>query len=344
MKLDVGIALRDEKHPMYNYALQYSQGIAELKEKHGKTIRFVRPGFPKMNLGSDAKGNETSIVEPTPPAMFPLEKVYAHPTRGEEIWSCCLTMPKLLPNGLWSIGNKKGLKITDAINVDIDKQPDLAFYLYYISNFDKGGRLKIDDPQAEIRAKAAKERETLERKSAIWQMLKDEDQLRKMAAAYGVALSATRDPDSLRFDLEAVLEKNDKNKRFDPLLKGTKEFLEEMKVGDNVRLRAFIKQLEDDRKLVYKPDGRYRIGEKLLVQVPQPEIQNRFEWLCSYYNMPNNSDKLQELMRDSVDKEYLDKIKDPKDFTWLAKVMGLTVSFKKSEEVKEAVYNIFSIA
>jgi hypothetical protein len=49
-------------------------------------------------------------------------------------------------------------------------------------------------------------------------------------------------------------------------------------------------------------------------------------------------------MRDAVDKEYLDKIKDPKDFAWLAKVMGLTVSFKKSEEVKEAVYNIFSIA
>ena len=137
IKLDAGIALRDEKHPMYAYALQYTEGIAELKKNHGSVIRFVRPGFPKMNLGSDSKGNETSIVEPTPPAMFPLEKVYAHPTRGEEIWSCCLTMPKLLPNGLWSIGNKKGLKITDAISVDIDKQPDLAFYLYY-----SGGKWK----------------------------------------------------------------------------------------------------------------------------------------------------------------------------------------------------------
>jgi|WetSurSiteA1Bulk_404760.scaffolds.fasta_scaffold21025_2 hypothetical protein len=343
-KLEVGMALRDENDPMHGYAIEYSEGLKALKEKHGQFIKFVRPGYPKINNGADSKGRDAVLVEPDTPAMFPLERAFPHPLRGEEIWSCCLNMPKLLPNGLWSIGNKRSLKINQYINVNIDKQPDLAYYLYYIADFWKrGGRLKIDDPQAEIREKANKERELLERKSAIWQMLKDEDQLRKMAGAYGVPFSSTKDPDSLRFDLEAVLEKNDNTKRFDPNLKGTKEFLEEMKVTDNVRLRYFLKTLEDDKKLVYKPDGRYRVGDKLLMQVPQADIEHRFEYLCSYYAMPNNAGQLKELFVDVIDKAYLDKVKDDKDFVWIAKVMGINTAFQKKEDLKSKVYEAFNI-
>jgi hypothetical protein len=343
-QLEVGLAIRDENHPMHQYALEYTQGLTELREKFGNVIKFIRPGFPKKNRGSDSKGNEVMMNEPTPPALFPLEKSHPHPNRGEEVWSCCLNMPKLLPNGLWSIGNKKSLKIEQFINVDINKQPDLAYYLYYIADFGRGGRLKVDDPQEEIRNKAAKERQLVERKTAIWQMLSDENVLRKMASAYGVPFAATKSPDALRFDLEAQLESNDKNKIKDNSIKGTMEFLEEMKVTDNVRLRAFLQKLIDDNKLVYKQDGRYRLGDKVLMQVPQSEINKRFEYLCSYYNISNNQDKLQELMRDVVNKEFLDGIKDDKDITWLSKVMGINTPFKKKEELRSLVYDAFSIA
>jgi len=339
-------ALRDATHPMHKYAVDYTQGLAELREKFGKRIRFIRPDWPKFNKGADSRGNEVLMKEPTPPAMFPLERSYAHPERGEEIWSCCLNMPQLLPNNLWSIGKKKSIKIEKDITVDIDRQPDLAYYLYYISRFGAGkdSRLKVDDPGAELRAKAEKERLVVARKTAIWQMLPDENILRRMAAAYGVANSAKKSGDQLRFDLEAQLEANDNKKNKDPFLKGTKEFLEEMKVTDAVRLRAFIQGLIDDNKLVYKPDGRYRLGEKAIVQVPQSEINKRVEWLYGYYNMPNNNDKLQELMRDVVDKEYLDSLVDDKDFAWLAKTMGINVAFKKKEDIKSMVYDAFSIA
>lgn len=344
--LDTGTAIRDEKHPMHQYALDYTKGLAELKEKFLKRIKFVRPGWPKTNIGSDSKGNEAKLKEPTPPALFPLEREYVHPLRGSENWSCCLNMPKLLPNGLWSIGNKKSIRIEEFLIVDIDKQPDLAFYLYYISRYginEKGGLLRVYDPQKEIRERAEKERQLVERKTAIWQILKNED-VPRMAAAYGVPGSRTKEPDQLRFDLEAQLETNDKKKKNDLTIKGTREFLEEMKVTDSIRLRAFIKGLEDDKKLVYKPDGRYRLGDKVLMQVPQSEINKRFEYICGYYAIPNNSDKLVELMRDVVDKEYLDNIKDDKDFTWLAKVMGVNTAFKKKEELKSIVYDAFSIA
>ena len=290
-QLTVGIALRDENHEIHSYAVEYTAGMAELRQKFGKVIKFVRPGYPKTNIGTDSRGREAHMLEPTPPAMFPLEKEHVHPLRGKEIWSCCLNTPKLLPNGLWSIGNKRSIKITDFLNVDLDKQPDLAYYLYYIANFERGGRLKLDDPKAEIKAKADKKMREVERTTAIWQMLSDENTLRKMAAAYGVPNSATKEPDQLRFDLEAQLEANDGKKRQDPLIKGTREFLEEMKVTDNVRLRALLQKLIDEKKLVYKPDGRYRLGDKLLMQVPQTEIGRTFEYICGYYSMATNTDK-----------------------------------------------------
>lgn len=346
-KLDVGIAIRDDKHEMHAYAEQYTAGISELKEKFGKVIKFIRPGFPLINKGSDSKGNETNLVEPDRPALFPLEREYVHPLRGSEVWSCCLQMPKLQSNGLYSVGDKKSIRIDEFLIVDIDKQPDLAFYLYYISRYginEKGGLLRVYDPQKEVRERAEKERQLVERKTAIWQMLTDENVLRRMAAAYGVPNSGTKEPDQLRFDLEAQLESNDKKRRNDLTIKGTREFLEEMKVTDSIRLRAFIKGLEDDKKLVYKADGRYRLGDKVLMQVPQSEINKRFEYICGYYAIPNNSDKLVELMRDVVDKEYLDNIKDDKDFTWLSKVMGVNTAFKKREELKSIVYDAFSIA
>jgi hypothetical protein len=346
-KLETGVALRDVNHPLHEYAVDYTEGIKSLKQQYGKTMRYVRPGFPIMNKGADSKGNETMLIEPDRPAMFPLQTVFPHPLRGEETWSCCLDMPKPIGNDQWEMGKKRSIMINRFINIDLDKQPDLAYYLAYIyvADFKKRtNRLRIDDPDKEIREKADQKRLDVERNTAIWQMLKDEDQLRKMASAYGVPMSATKSADALRFDLEATLENNDKNKGRNPQLKGTKEFLEEMKVTDNVRLRAFIKRLEDDKKLVYKPDGRYHLGDKTLVQVPQSDIQNRFEWLCGYYNISNNADKLQELMRDVVDKAYLDKITEDKDFTWLCKVMGISVPFKKKEEIKSMVYDAFSIA
>ena len=343
-QLSVGTALRDESNEMHEYAKEYTAGIAELKQKFGKTVKFVRPGFPKSNRGSDSRGREVNMLEPTPPAMFPLEKEFAHPLRGKEIWSCCLNMPKLLPNGLWSIGNKRSIKITDYLNVNIEKQPDLAYYLYYIANFERGGRLKIDDPKAEVRAKAEKEEAMVDLKFAIWKQLTDEPTLRKLAAAYGVPNSGTEEPAQLRFNLEAKLLNNDIKKRQDPLIRGTREFLEEMKVTDNVRLRALLQKLIDEKKLVYKPDGRYRLGDKLLMQVPQTEIGRTFEYICGYYSMATNADKLQELLRDIVNKEFLDNIVDDKDYVWIGKVMGVNSAFKKKEELKTLVYGAFSIA
>jgi hypothetical protein len=125
------------------------------------------------------------------------------------------------------------------------------------------------------------------------------------------------------------------------MIKGIKDFLGELKVNDAVRLRSFIKVAEDNGLIVFKEDGRYRVGERELCKIPPMEMGHRFEYLCNHLGNSANRAKLQDLLRDVVNKDYLDAIKDEKNFGWLARMMELNTNFKKSEEVKEAVYKCF---
>ena len=342
-QLIVSEALADDKHPLHAQAVDYDKGVKELREKFGKSIRFVRPEFPRFNKGTDSKGNETTLAEPAFPAMFPLQTDFTHPKRGREIWGCCMGIPKLLPNGLWSIGDKGSLRIDEHKIVDLDKQPDLAYYLYFISNAMRSGRIKVSDPKGDIKKKANKVREEVEVKTAIWQMLEDDALLKKMAMAYGVQDTATKEPDAIRFELEAILLSNNEKKRKDPSVKGTAEFLEEMKVTDGVRLRSFIRGLFDEKIITDRGDGRLRIGDKVLVQMPFEAIKDPFNFLCNFYHAPNNNDKLRDLMTDVMTKERLDKFEE-KDFSWICKVMGVQTAFKKKEEIKTLAYEAFSLA
>jgi hypothetical protein len=341
-QLLVSEALQNDNHPLHAQAVDYNKGVKELREKFGKVIRFENPVFPRFNQGTDSKGEDTTLAEPSYPTAYPLRTAFTHPTRGMEVWSCCVTLPKLQPNGLWEMGDKRSIRFADSLNVDLNKDPDLAYYLYFISNSMKSGRIKVSDPKGDVRKKANKKREEVEVNTAIWQMLEDESLLRRMAMAYGISDTAKKEPDAIRFELEALLIANNDKKRKDPSVKGTAEFLEEMKVTDAVRLRAFIKILFDDKIITDRGDGRLRIGEKVLAQVPYESIKDPFNFLCNFYHAPNNSDKLQDVMRDVMSKEKLDKFEE-KDYAWICKVMGVQTVFKKKEEIKTLAYEAFSL-
>jgi hypothetical protein len=345
-QLLVNEALGNVNHPLYPHAVEYENGLKELKENYGKEIKFIRPGLPKYNPGMDSEGRSTTLLEPPSPALFPMQTYLTHSERGKETWSCCLDFPELQPNGLWKMGKKRSIIIFDSITVNIDKDPDLAFYLYKICKSIKDGRLAVDNPKAEVRAKANKEREETERQMAIWNVLKDELALRRIAQAWGITEVGMKDEDAVRFELKELLIKNDEKKKLDPKTKGTREFLDELKINDNIRLRSFIRDLLDSKTIIYKDDGRLWIGEKQLMQLPFVAIQSQsqFDYICNFYGSPNNVARLQELMRDVITKEMLDAIVDNKDYVWLGKIMGITTSFKKKEETKRLVYEAFSVA
>ena len=335
----------DETYPLYEQAREVRNGISFLKNlyKDGK-ITFTRKGYPKIVDGIDPQGRDIKIPEEAPPLQFPLNTEFKHPKRGTEVWGCCLGTPHFDVSAGWDIGKRRNFTVNENVRVDINKDPDFAYYLYYICNAVKGGHLKVEDPKADAKAKGDKKREALERETAIWQTLADEAQLHKIAQAYGVSDVTKKEPDTIRFELESILKDNDEMKKRDPSYKGTKEFLEELKITDYVRLSAFIRHWLDEGMITYKPDGRYYVGDKVIAHVPTDYITKKFPWLCNYFAAPNNGDKIRELMKDLVNKEYLDTINDPKDFRWLAKVMNIEGYYNQTpDKVKDLVFAEFIV-
>jgi hypothetical protein len=133
-------------------------------------------------------------------------------------------------------------------------------------------------------------------------------------------------------------------KRRDLSYKGTKEFLDEMKITDSVRLNSFLRHWLDEKKITLLDSGQVKIGDKTIAHIPAEWANRKFTWLCNYFFAPNNQEKLQELMKDLVNKEYLDTISDDKDFRWIAKVMEIKGYFNQApDKVKEMVINEFVV-
>lgn len=343
-QLNVASASRDKDDEMYVYAMEYEKGLKELRKRFPEgTITFVRPGYPQRVDGITAKGKEVrDIPYPTAQARYPLKTNFTHPERGTELWACCLDAPKILPGNLWDLGTKRSFTVEERLHVDINKEPDFAFYLVYRSKAVLGGHLKIDDPKAELKEKADKERKEIERKTAIWTC--EDAQLRKMCQAYGVSDAMKKDPNALRFEIQDLLKKNDELQLRDASIKGTREFLDEMNITDNVRLRAFVRNAIDTGVVSYKMDGRYKVGARELVKVPKMEINRKFDYLCNYLGSAVNADELRTLMVDVINKEYLETVEDEKDLKWIAKAMDLEGwATKSADKIKEAVYGRFVV-
>jgi hypothetical protein len=348
MRLLYAEAIKDKTHPMYDFAKEYKDGLEALNAKYpDKTITFKRVGYPKFTDGylDPLTGVEKpGVPEPIPPMRLSYTAVFSHPTRGKEVWAVCLDTPKALAGGLWELGKTRSRQVVEGITLNLVNDADLAFFLCYKSPHVLKGHLKIDDPKASAKERGNKKRQALELETAIWQKLDDEEQLRKIAAGWGISEAAKKEPDMIREELEALLKRNDELKKRDPSYKGTAEFLEDMKITDYVRLSAFIRQMLDASQIVYKPDGRYWVGDKIIAHVPKENIavDKRFSWLCNYFAAPNNTDKLQDLFKDLINREYLDSITDNKDFRWIAGVMQIEGFYNKApEQVKEMVYGTF---
>lgn len=336
------LSLENENHPMHTYAKEYQKGVDYLRKTYGERISFKRPNFPKRVEGYDSRGRKVAnMQEPISPMIIPLTSE-VNGTLGLEIWSCALDNPKLLANGLWELGRRRSIMIKDAsISVSLKKDPELAFFLYYKSPFFKSKLLVIDDPAAKAKQEGDQARKELELQTAIYGVLDDVEQLKVVAQAWGIAKTETKHADVIRKELKELVLANDKKRKKDPMVKGLDDFLKEMKITDAVRLRSFIKVAEDRGLVVFKEDGRYRVGERELCKVPPLELGHRFEFLCNHLGNAANRPKLQDLLRDVVNKEYLDDVKDERTYGWLARMMELPTNFKKIEEVKEAVYKCF---
>lgn len=340
-KLEVGAASNDVNHPLHKHAEFYLKGTKYLRETYGKYMRFMDIKQPRYCRGADFRGEEIPrMKEPDTILRVPLSAYYSDKERGKEVWACCISNPVLLPNGLWDLGRDRAITIKGEKVVDLDKDMDLAFYLSYISRFVPKKLLKIDNPAEDAKKEGERKREEIKRQTAIWNML-DDDKLRIVASGYGITQTSNKTPDRIRIELEKVLASNDKLKKSNPAIRGTDDFLDELKVTDGLLLRAFVQNAIDEKKVIYKPDGKWRIGNKVVMQIAQADLERKFDALCNWLNAPNNSDRLLEFITDLMTREYLESIRDHKVFEWLAKIIGVKTPFKKKAELRNLVYEHF---
>ena len=340
-------SLNDPKAKHHEFAKEYNNTIAYLHDNYKNGyIRFKRQNAVTYTKGADNRGIEIpKVAEPVRPWRIPLQAYAVTGNKGKHQWACCLGTPEPKANGLWDMGRTKSMTVKEDILVNINENPDLAFFLYKITPFVKRKLIVVVDPKQDDETLGTAERELTERKYAVWNMLGDETKLKTMARAYGMNAVDDKQPNAIRKELEALLERNDKAKRQNPAVKGTKEFIEEMKVTDGLLLRNFMQKAIDDKKLTWKGDGRWKVGEKIVCQVPVAETLRRNDYLCNWLMAGNNEDKLKEFIFDLINKEYLDAIPDTKDgrkeWEWLAKVSGENPAFKKTGEIKDFVYKTF---
>ena len=336
-------SLNDKNSKHYDFAMEYDKTMTYLHEHFPKgVIHFKRKNAQKYTKGTDNLGREVpKMAEPIVPWRIPLSGNMATGNKGVHEWACCLSAPEPRSNGLWDMGRTKAITIKGSLAVNLNDKPDLAFFLYRVSRFVHKGLIAVADPKAEDEQIGKEEKRITERKYAVWNMLSDDDKLRQMARAYGVVDVDGKQPNAIRKELETLLETNDKLKKQNPAVKGTDDFLEEINVTDGVLLRAFMQKAIDDKKLTWSGDGRWKIGQKIIVQVPYNELPRKNDYLCSYLMAGNHADKLQEFVRDLIDKEYLDKIKDKKEWVWLAKIAGAPHQFKKTADVIANVKEFF---
>ncbi len=322
---------------------EYQKGVEYLKRTYGKQIKFVRPGYPRKIKGIDSRGDETpNMKEPTPPMRIPLD-AEVNTDRGMEFWSYTEGTPKLQPNNLYEPTGKRALQVTEDIVVSLESKPELAFFLYYKSPFLKGGMLKIDDPMAEAKERGDKIRNDIDLQFALYKgALADDAQLRVVAEGYGISKTDKKHPDATREELKGIVLKGELKKKSDPMSKGIQEFLSDVKVTDSIRLAHIIQRCGIDKdKIKWLPNGVYKIGERDLCKINVSDTSHRFEYLCNHLGNIANRPKLQDLLKDIVDKEYLEKLTDDKTFSWLARVSDLKADFKSKEEVRDLVFKHF---
>ena len=330
-----------ENDPMHRYAREYKQGVKFLRETYGDSIKFIRPGYPRKVRGIDPKGRDVpNMAEPTSPMMMPLT-ARVDGDNGMEIWSYSDGPPKILPNQMWEAGGKRSKMVTEQIVVNLRKEPELAFFLYYKSPVFKSGMLQVDDPAAAAKLRGDKVRADLDLQLAIYSVLGDETRLRNMAQAYGIAKANEKHPDILREKLREIVLLGDVKKRSDPLAKGVKEFLEDVNGNDSVRLRSLVMVMIDNGKITYSQNGKYRVGDREICSIPPTEAARKQDFLCNHLASISNKAKLKDLVKDVVDEDYLNSITDEKTFKWLAKVAELPYNLRGADDIEAMVYAEF---
>lgn len=336
------------KKPLPSVAKADSSELAEYVKEFQKGMKFFSEEFPRGVIRLNRTGYPRKAkgkVKPVPPFCMPLEWMAENMDKnGSALWSYCKGSPVVQANGLMDIRERSMWLSGADMSLDWKKDADFAFYFYFKTNMISSGTYRVKDPEKEALKRAQARRAKHDLATAIYDGLIDENKLRAVAASWGVDNAYKDIPDIIREKLEKKVIEADEKKTKEPnnhAIRGIQDFLEDVKVGDEIRRKALIQYAVDQSKIKFdKFAVKYKWADgRDIVSVDPRFLNNSIEYLANYLSHPTQKTTWVGFVRGLIDEDLIAH-QDNRGLYWLAEQLGFEEKKRTVEELRTELLSL----
>lgn len=321
--------------------------INTLKKKFGDSITLETRNKPKRN--------PSGLLEPWQIFTVPLKQVVKG-NKGSEEWLYSESIPKM-ENGYVVPDTVQEIVRYGKIDINLNDQPDKAYFLLHKHIFVKNGELKLVDLAAD-EEKVAEEREReAELHNVIYgkhsALNLDKSKLNLIAMRWGLRGVESLTPAQIKNKLyDAVIDSDAKAKK-DGRYRTILDFLDDCRLDNSVKIGAVIQEAMDKGFLVFKEDSRqwcidYQDGgvTPVLLSISAGDLVNKREILISHLSIDYKSlEKLENVMGKKIegsasqilDPDIIEKLDNMDALRKQAKLLGINTFQMNRDTMKKEI-------
>jgi hypothetical protein len=295
----------------------YEMATKGIKNKYG-SLGFVR--FLNTQVADDLHGL------PIPPCTLPLTA-----RDGLVEWAYTENAGNIrrTKDGVVTLTRKSKMMKQGELNINVEKDIDLLYFIIEKSPLFKKGFIKIDDIREQQEEKVKKEKNAIKLKAAIYgeaSPLTSEPMLRQVCHSLGISGADKATENALRIKLESFIDAE--NKRKDVRGMTTENFLEFINANDEIMRRGIVGKAVA-RKIVEfsKMHGwMWAASKETITRVPDARYSDKFPYLCEFFGNENNKEVFDALIRELCEQGYFEDEQPYEELKWLAKMYGIKTS------------------
>ena len=312
----------------------YTKATKGIKNKYG-SMGFIR--FVNTQVAADLKG------QPIPPCTVPLVA-----REGLTEWAYTQNVGNIRRSdkGIVSLTRKSLIMKTGDLNVDVEKDIDLAYFLIEKSPLFKKGTIKIDDVREREEAEVKAKRDAIKLNSAIYgdaSPLSSEGTLRQVCSALGISGADKATDSALRIKLEGFI--GAENKKHDVRAMTTENFLDFINMGEEVNKRGIVGKAVQRKVIEYSKMRGWHWGtsQETIVRVPETRVGDKFAYLCEYYGSESNAEAFDGLIKELTESGYFQDDQPHEEMKFLAKRYGIKIAQTSKKELAEKIVEHFKV-
>jgi len=348
-----GIDPKDPKDIYETMILDYKKKISEYRQRFGRYLTLKDKKEPKLNYNPDTK---KSILEPVPNVAVPL-RISVAGKNGREEWVYSeVAVP--IKDGIVQLEQNSKIVYYGEWVIDMDTNPDLAYFMLDKHSMIKRGQYKIEDPISDERKKAEDRRNEAKLDNIVYgenaKLNIDLAYLRLIAKRWGIAAADKQNKDQLQNALYDKVKTEEAKKRRNKTGRGIDEFVNDVRASDEseqLQVAGHVRDAIDKNILVFDVGDKtwkinYGDGTYYNVfTVAVSDLQNKDEAIILYLQQDNHIySKLISAM--GTDKKDVGDVIDPmivretNDYNALrgyAKSLDIQAFQKTKEELRAAI-------